>query len=268
MRSTFARTLEALVPARVYRALWSYMARRRANRWLRSRGVFELAVRVAEHFDYEVQSGPFKGMKYTRQAILSRHATPNLIGQYEQQIYPALMDAAGPAELIIDVGHAEGYYAVGLARLGKKVVAFDADPHERRVCHEMTRLNAIPSDRLSIRSWCSPNALRRLTRNKRALIFCDIEGGELELLTSATIADLSKCDLIVELHAAGPVENLEFVSRFLKTHQVEVINHSSEPRGAELLAFLGADAQRMAAEYRPPQQWMVARPKAACDRAG
>jgi predicted O-methyltransferase YrrM len=217
-------------------------------------------LKVADRFHYEVQSGPFKGMKYTRSAVLSRQAIPSLIGQYERQIYPALLAAAEEADVIIDVGHAEGYYAVGLARMGKRVVAFDADWHERRLCRAMAAANGV-ADRITVRSWCSGKALRELTQGRRALIFSDIDGGELYLFTDDVIDSIRHCALIVEVHGVSSEENEKFVRRFRASHEVEVLDHPSNPGGVELLSFLGEDALRMATEYRPFQQWIVARPR-------
>lgn len=262
MLSFIAHKLQPFVPVPVYRTVFSYVARRNGNRWLQTKGVFDLALKIAERFDYTVQTGPFKGMKYTRAAILSRHSTPNLIGQYERQIYPILMEAASRVDSVIDIGHAEGYYAVGMALLGKRVVAFDADPHERRICRAMAKLNGV-AERVSIQRWCSGETLRTLTRTGRALIISDIDGGELDLFAPEVISDLRHCDLIVELHAKTAKENALFAERFRTTHQVEIIDHPKEPSGVALIDFLGPDAPRMATEYRLFQQWMIALSKGA-----
>ena len=255
-----ARKIRPLIPAAIYRMLWAYVARRNSNRWLESQGVFGLALKAAEGFDYTVQTGIFKGMKYTRSAILSRHATPMLIGQYERQIYPALMEASARTGLVIDIGHAEGYFAVGFALRGKRVVAFDVDPHEQRICRQMAKLNGV-ADRISFRSWCSPETLQSLTRTERALVISDIDGGEIDLFQPELISSLCHCDLVVELHAETPEENQPFLQRFQGSHRVEVIDHPTEAAGVDLIASLGPDAPRMAHEYRWMQQWMIASAK-------
>lgn len=256
-----AKTIaQRLLPARVYGSLRAHAGRRRANRWLRDNGVFEVALTVADRFHYEVQSGPFRGMKYTRSAVVSRHATPTLIGQYERQIYPALLEAVEKAGLVVDVGHAEGYYAIGFARMGKRVVAFDADRHERRICRQMAEANGV-GDRVELRSWCSAETLRALTQDEKAVVISDIDGGEVDLFTEDVIRSLGHCDLIVEVHGASSEENEKFVRRFRSSHDVEVLDHPAKPGGVELLAFLGESAERMAAEYRPYQQWIIARPR-------
>jgi hypothetical protein len=257
---SIARKMQPLIPPAIYRTLWAYVGRRTANRWLESQGVFALALKVAERFDYKVQSGIFNGMKYTRSAVLSRHATPMLIGQYERQIYPALMEASERAGLVIDIGHAEGYFAVGFALRGKRVVAFDVDPHERRVCRQMAKLNGV-ADCISFRRWCTPETLQSLTRSEPALIISDIDGGEIDLFRPRLIASLRHCDLLIELHAKTPEENQLFVSRFRDSHKVEVVDHPQEAAGEDLIAWLGPEAPRMAHEYRGFQQWIIARAK-------
>ena len=147
---------------------------------------------------------------------------------------------------------------MGLALLGKKVVAFDTDPHERRICRGMSQVNEVFNG-LLIRGWCTGKDLRSLTSRERALIISDIEGGELELFTPDVIRDLRHCDIIIELHANTPEENQPFVHRFVGTHRVEIIDHPREPSGVELIAFLGPEAPRMATESRPFQQWLIAR---------
>jgi hypothetical protein len=252
-----AATAKPFIPPSIYRAIHSNVARRNANRYLKENGVFDLAIQVAERFDYRVQAGPFQGMIYTKEAVLSRHATPALLGQYERQLYTYIVEAAQNCDLVIDVGHAEGYYAVGLARLGKRVVAYDADPHERRICRGMARANGV---RLEINSWCSPGSL--YTVQQRALVICDIEGGEYELLSSEVASALAECWFVVELHSTKKEDNAAFLNRFSKSHDAILIDDDPGPRNLGPIGFLGKDAARMAAEYRPAeQQWLVAKPR-------
>lgn len=252
-----ASLAKALLPDPTYHAVSSYVARRNANRWLKQQGVIDLALQVAEHFKYTVQTGPFRGMLYPRSAVVSRHATPALIGQYERQLYPFLQAAASEAEVVVDIGHAEGYYAVGLARQGKSVVAFDVDPHEHRVCSEMAALNGVS---LMLRRWCSPQDLLSLAGGRRALVISDIEGGELDLFTPEVVSALKNAHIIIELHAKTKEDNARFTRRFVETHVITLMEQEGTAARSDLLAFLGQDAQRMATEYRTFQQWLVATP--------
>lgn len=188
--------------------------------------------------------------------MLSHHTTPALLGQYERQLYPYILEAAGSCDLVIDVGHAEGYYAVGLAKMGKRVMAFDAASHERRICRGMARANGV---QVEIGSWCSPSSLYAV--KEPALVICDIEGGEYDLLSSDVASALAKSWFIVELHSAKREDNVDLRDRFSKSHEAILVEDASEPPDLGLIEFLGQDAPRMAAEYRNWQQWLVAKPR-------
>jgi hypothetical protein len=250
--------LSSVLPARAYRELETRHGRRGAIRWLRKQGVLDLALKVAEHFNYTVQGGPFRGMRYTRAAVLTHHTTPNLLGTYERQLYPFLEEAACRSDLIVDIGSAEGYFAVGLARLTRRpVVAFDVNGSERQMIREMAELNQV-TDLVTVCDWCSSERLVDLVSGKRALVFCDIDGGEFSLFTPDAVEALDGCDVFIELHG-GPEENRSLIERFVGRHPI-ILDHPKEPAGAASLSLLGADAARMAAEYRDFQQWLVLRP--------
>jgi len=258
IKRRIAHALHAVLPAQLYRELETRHGRRAAVRWLRQVGVLELALKVADHFDYTVQAGPFRGMRYTREAVLTHHVTPNLLGTYERQLYPLLEEAANRCDLIVDIGSAEGYFAVGLARMtGKPVFAFDVNSMERQMVSEMAALNDV-SHSLTICGWCSESTLVDLVRGKRALVFCDIDGGEFSLFTPTVVKALRDCDVFVELHGS-PKENLSLIEGFVGREPI-VVNHPKDPAGAERLALLGQDAARMSTEYRGFQQWLVLRP--------
>ena len=62
-----------------------------------------------------VLNGPFRGMKYLSRAYCSA-VLPKLLGTYECELIPAIDRLArSDADRIVDIGAAEGYYAVGLA---------------------------------------------------------------------------------------------------------------------------------------------------------
>lgn len=257
IRKAVARVLRGVLPARVYREVETRYGRHTAVRWLRQEGVLALAQRVADRFDYTVQAGPFQGMRYTPAAIRTHHSTPNLLGTYERQLYPYLQEAATRCELVVDIGSAEGYFAIGLARLtGRPVVAFDANGSEREMLKEMAALNGV-SGRVQVFPWCKSSRLVELVRGKRALVFCDIDGGEFSLFTPQAVEALRDCDVFIELHGT-PEDNSSFIRRFAGRNPI-VLDHPKEPAGVEQLAFLGKDAARMATEYREPQQWLVLR---------
>lgn len=257
----FLKVLSHVLPAETYREVEIRWRRRQAIRWLRKQGVPDLALKVAEHFDYTVQSGIFRGMRYTRTAVLTHHSTPSLLGTYERQLYPLLRDAAVRCSEIIDIGSAEGYFAIGLARLtGKPVAAFDVNGNERKMLREMAALNQV-GHLVKVGAWCDSGRLITFARGKRLLLFCDIDGGEFSLFTPEVVEALEGSDVIIELHGTGE-QNSGFFKRW-KGRDPIILQHPAEPAGVEHLAFLGSEAKRMATEYRRAQQWLVLRPSSA-----
>jgi hypothetical protein len=255
-RRSVGKALQAMLPKPLYTSLFTYVGHYTAVQWLGHRNILTLGVKVAERFKYNVQSGLFAGMKYTRRAVVTRHATPNLLGVYERQLTVFIEAAIARCDVVVDIGSAEGYYAVGLAYLtGKKVRAFDSNPRERRICREMAKLNGV-AELVSVCGWCSSDTLLKAVGNARAFIISDIEGGELHLFTPAVIRNLARADLLIEMHGATAEENELFAQKFRDTHEVQTIGHPKEVAGSDMITFLGRDALRMATEYRTFQQWI------------
>src|SRR5271166_5203781 len=62
-----------------------------------------------------VQAGPFRGMRYIDQSH-SSSLIPKWLGLYERELHDCIEEAiASPFQTVLDIGAAEGYYAVGLA---------------------------------------------------------------------------------------------------------------------------------------------------------
>lgn len=82
-----------------------------------------------------IVAGPFRGMRYIEKAVCSE-LPPKILGTYEMELH-ALIESivARRPSCIIDIGAAEGFYAVGFAtRLPNcMVVAFD-QPRALRNC--------------------------------------------------------------------------------------------------------------------------------------
>jgi lipopolysaccharide biosynthesis glycosyltransferase len=154
--------------------------------------------------DLVVLDGPFKGLKYASLAAVGSTLAPKLLGTYEAELHPTI-DAICRAEydVIVDVGCAEGYYAVGLAmRMPKtKIYAFDIDPQARQHCRTMAELNGV-SDRVIIDELFDEETLATIEVERRGLIISDCEGYERFLFhkDAKTWSYLHNFDLLVEVH--------------------------------------------------------------------
>jgi hypothetical protein len=217
-----------------------------------------------------VCQGPFAGMKYVHTSVGSAYL-PKLLGTYELELHPVVESiAAGAFEVLVNIGAAEGYYAVGLARrcAGLSVVAFERDPAGQEAIRHLARENGVPG--ISILGNCEPQDLARALQGVRgSLVICDIEGGELQVLDPAACPALADAHILVELHEfavqgiAGTIRR-----RFEPTHHIEEIpgrarTLSDFPLKSPWLSILPnyalLDAMR---EWRPGQTpwfWMTPR---------
>jgi len=222
-----------------------------------------------------VRAGVFKGLKYPRDSFGSC-LIPKLLGIYERELYPAIEQAcASKPELIVDIGAAEGFYAVGLARRNPqaRVVAYEMEEKGRQILKETIQLNGREAA-VEIRGKCELADLRQLmSGNQRTLVICDCEGYEQVLLDLAQVPGLARARILVETHdfvTAGLTEDL--MARFARTHNVERIwqtdrSPSEYPFRSLYLSMLPAGYWRWAvSEWRPVRMcwlWMTPRAEAA-----
>lgn len=225
-----------------------------------------LTRRLAEEFGMQVQRGPFAGMRLpTAFSWGGGYLAPKLLGSYEQELHRAVEKAiARRPDVVINVGCAEGYYSVGLARRlpRARVFAFDIDERAQAACRTAAAENGV-ADRVTVLGLCDGEQLAGLVASAgRALIVMDCEGGELALLDTPIVPRLLRADLIVELH--------EFVSRGLTgtlmgrlaaMHKPTLVREGTcMPMEHPALQRLGSfDRALLACEFRPEtMQWMVA----------
>lgn len=187
---------------------------------------YELARRFVRQHGLIVQGGPFQGMRYVREALYVAEAvTPKLVGSYELEVVDAVERALGRRpHTIVNIGAADGYYAVGLALRAPdaEVLAIDIDPSARRVCRRMAAANGVQA-RVRV---CEDYDLALLdpSRADRTLVVSDCEGCEEQLLVPSRAPVLAGCVLLVELHGVlRPGSEEAVLARFEATHAVELI---------------------------------------------
>ncbi len=214
-----------------------------------------------------IQNGPFAGMCYLPNAAEGALAA-RLLGSYESEIHPHLMAfVADGLDEVVDIGSAEGYYAVGLARLMPKatIYAHDTDPRARSLCTELASLNNV-ADRIRVEAEFAGADFERFV-GRRCLFIVDIEGAERELLDPDRWPALRFLSLIVETHpGAAPGITEALVERFRPTHDFEVVRQSAKTTPVpEWLQELGhLDSLLAVWEWRShPTPWLVLRPSRA-----
>jgi hypothetical protein len=188
-----------------------------------------------------VSGGPFAGLTYPDAEPLS--LVPKLLGIYERELHGAIEAAIRTQPgVIVNVGAADGYYAVGLARRcpNATVIAYEADPEQRELCRRVAAANGVEID--------LRGRAERLDAPPGALVVIDCEGCERALLEPPLPATI-----VVELHDfLEPGVGEAIAERFADTHEVEIVPTGPQPPHSELAL----------SEYRPgPMRWAVMTPR-------
>ena len=212
-----------------------------------------------------VWSGLFAGMDYvagaTEGSLLAR-----LLGIYEYGLQSHLTALAEDGlDCVVDVGCAEGYYAVGLARSfpGLSVYAHDIEEKARLACAELARRNGV-ADRVIIGGEFKPTDFQAF-EDRRVLVMVDAEGAELEILQPTLSPALARMNIIVETHDVWrPGALAEMMRRFEPTH--DIVRIDSELSPAKLPDWLTelSELDQMIARWEwrhRPTPWLVMKPK-------
>ena len=226
--------------------------------------------------DLVVKHGVFSGMKYPGAVSVGSSLFPKLLGSYEQELNPVIKRICREEySEIVDVGCAEGYYAVGLAlRIPQATVfAFDTNPQALQMCKSMARLNGV-ADRLVAGSYCDAETLRAIHFSRRGLVIADCEGYEKQLFTEKTVNRFATCDLLIELHdfmdisISGHLRQL-----FERTHDIETIQSVDDIKKAQSYHYAELEPyelhvrKTLLAEQRPAVMewfWMKAKDRRRC----
>jgi hypothetical protein len=182
-----------------------------------------------------VPSGPFAGMIFPDVKDRGGGWLPRLLGTYEHELSDAVERViASKPERVIDIGCAEGYYAVGFAlRLpGTRVDAYDIVEAERLLCEAMARANGV-EDRVLLKQRCDEQTLLRTDPMNRCLVLADCEGAERDLITTNVAHHLRKSWFLIECHDhVIPGMTDLMLSRLAQTHQCTLIQSTSDTQKA------------------------------------
>ena len=193
-------------------------------------GAATLKPTIVERLGDTVAGGPFAGMRLLGRTTEGAYI-PKLLGAYEAELHPVIQRMAAAAyDTVINIGCAEGYYAVGLARrLAAAVHAFDIDVDARRLCGDLAALNGV-QDRVRIGARFGIGDFVAHA-GRRVLVFCDIEGDEAGLFDPDVAPALAEMDLLLEIHRVdGRWTSDILFPRFESSHTITDIRQ--QPRDA------------------------------------
>jgi len=214
---------------------------------------------LVKHYGKKVITGPFQEMRYGDNVACSAYVA-KLVGSYEEELHAVIEQIIQtPYKAVIDIGCAEGYYAVGIAlhMTSATVYAFDTDEDAQRFCTDLARLNRV-QERVIVGGLCDHSTLERLA-GETTIIICDCEGFESELLDPIRVPSLVASDILVELHEfIQPGLTDMLLRRFEGTHSITLINTTERSPDAYAVLEHVPPSDRLAAvrEGRPASmQW-------------
>ncbi len=152
-----------------------------------------------------VRHGPFEGLKLSLGAHTSAgNLGAKTCGLYEDVVIAQIM-ALGPYKDVVNIGAGDGYFALGVlvAGVAERSICFEQNETGREVVTRNAALNGV-DDRVLVFGEANDETGATLAQvgfdPDRALVLCDIEGGEFSVLTEKLLGDLRGATLIVELH--------------------------------------------------------------------
>lgn len=212
-----------------------------------------------------VQAGPFSGLRFIGQTS-EGCAAPRLLGCYEHELHPHIERLIGQAfDAVLNIGCADGYYAVGLAKRmpGVPVFAHDLNPLAQTGCRAVAELNGV-AERVQVGGLFEGADFARFAGRKTWLVM-DIEGGERELLDPAAYPALRDMTVLVECHDCFvPGMRDEIARRFADSHTITRVDHAlaATPLPDWLQGLGHLDHLLAVWEWRMgPTPWLVMEPK-------
>lgn len=218
-----------------------------------------------------VAAGPFLGLRYPFLTSCCSTLLPKLLGTYESELHDVILRWSNvPFKEIIDIGSAEGYYAVGLARMfpDAVVTAYDISPEAQLLTSRLAEENFTRS-RTTVSGSCSREDLLARSFTGPTFLLSDCEGYEIILFDEAVVDHLKNCHCIIELHdkpEAGFFARSHLLPIFEKTHQVMIVSSLDDDQKAryyrsDVLTDDPLERQIGFAEKRPStMDWLVCEP--------
>lgn len=218
-----------------------------------------------------VLHGPLQGLKYPHHHAFGSQLYPKLIGTYELEIQGVFEKIIQENQIkqFIDIGCAEGYYAVGMALQvpEMKIYAYDDSEEARTLCQEMASLNQV-KERVTIREKFHPNSMLDFDTNIPTFILCDCEGCEASIFQEDQMKNFENCTLLIELHDfINPTISSQLQKVFQNTHSFTLLkekkrkikNFKNHFKGLPLNTF---QKEYMLDEKRPVlMEWLYCKPK-------
>lgn len=202
----------------------------------------------------KVAYGRFSGMTLSNNVWWGRlDFAGKILGTYEKQVIDKLVELSRPGGLFIDIGSADGFFAVGMLRGGwfSRAVCFEISEKGREVTGENASKNDV-FEKITIRGQAaSTEIMSEVSQAEDVVILCDIEGAEFALFDDFLLKQLSGKSIVIEVHShlvdGGDQLRDELVKRAKRYFKTEIMSREAIPVGAFSELSVLSDDERMLA---------------------
>lgn len=164
-----------------------------------------ISLEVFDSVNGQVKYGPFTGLHLNRETWWGKlDLGSQCLGLYEKELLDFIETLPDDRfSHFIDIGAADGYYAIGML-VSKKInhcICFEQSEKGQQTILTNWQRNQAPG-KLKILGEANELSLSSLRPEElqRSLVLIDIEGFEFELLSKAFLAKLQACTIIIEVH--------------------------------------------------------------------
>lgn len=158
---------------------------------------------LVNRFSNRVQHGQFKGLDLASDVWWGIHDSGSkILGQYESHVLKQIVDLSKFYNHFVDIGAADGYYAVGVLKSGifDKSVCFEISEKGRKVIENNSIINGV-RDKIDILGVATSNELYKiLSETPPSVILCDVEGAEYNILSDEVLGASKQSSFIIETH--------------------------------------------------------------------
>jgi len=226
-----------------------------------------LGRKVWEHYDGEIAYGIFKGLKINIESDWSgtKDIGPKVFGLYENQILKWI--EGKEFNLFIDIGAADGYYALGIlySNIASTAVTFEISEKDREICRASAITNNV-FDKIIVKGEASSSEIIQVVKSHdHGLIIIDIEGGEYNLITREVLEAARNYYIVIEIHE---IENEEIKLSMFKLcaefHNIEQLTGLERdfPRDKFTEKLTDNERALLLSEGRPfAMNWVALSPK-------
>ena len=167
----------------------------------------KLSKAIFSDFNGIVKYGYFKGFSLGESYKWgSADAASMLLGFYEKEILERLVLESGNRRTLIDLGAADGYYAVGtlFGNIFDRTICFEISEESRRNILENSKINNVENNIIIKGAVNNSNLIPELmnenVKYSESVMLCDIDGGEFDPFNDDVLSQLNGLVIIIEIH--------------------------------------------------------------------